>query len=126
MEREPRPQRSVFSGLPIIILAVFISTGGFAVFLNTRCQAQFNDAWTVVYPNSELITKEMAFLGLQRAVYRTDDAPGEVESWYTRTYLALRETVQETGVPEDALEIAWKVIPADDSGSQINLSRMCP
>ncbi|MCC6805121.1 MAG: hypothetical protein IT319_19735 [Anaerolineae bacterium] len=123
-----RDNRGVFAGVGVIIVAVIVTVGAVAVILNTRCTNTF---WDVarVYPGAALVESESTFLGLQRAVYHTDDAPETVESWYAQQRAAaLREGVTSGDFSEVPEANPGRVITADttNGGSLITFAATCP
>ncbi len=124
--------RGIFSGVGVITLAVVVTVMAASVFLHVRCANDFWDAANV-YPNAQLIESESNFLGLQRVVYHSNDAPEAVQDWY-RTQVAqqsaeqMREAVTSgdfRGVKQTAP--FWTITPdAERGGSSIILAVVCP
>ncbi len=123
-----RDNRGVFAGVGVIIVAVIVSVSALATVVYTRCTNTFWDT-AQVYPGAELIESDSTFLGLQRAVYHTDDAPETVEAWYAQQRAAaLREGVTSGDFSEVPAERNDRVIAADaaNGGSLITFAATCP
>ena len=123
-----RRNRTIFGGVGVIVLAVIVTASALALLLNTRCTNAFWDA-TNVYPGAMLIEQESNFLGLQRAVYHTDDSPAKVDSWITSEQAArMREGVTSGNFNNVAqFSPAWVVKPdTERGGSLITFAATCP
>lgn len=123
-----RDNRGVFAGVGVIIAAVIVTVSAVAVIVNTRCTNAFWDT-ARVYPGAALVESESTFLGLQRAVYHTDDAPETVEAWYTQERAAaLREGVTSGDFSEvpPADNDRWITPDTANGGSLITFAATCP
>jgi hypothetical protein len=131
-----KTNRSIFSGLGIITLLIIITVSGFSLFLNDRCQRSFWDN-QMIYPGAERLDEESVFLGVQRVVYHSPDAPTVIDRWYLAEYEArnaarnaaqMREAVVSGNFEqvEDAPTRNWVVEPDGQGGSTIMLAAICP
>lgn len=123
-----RDNRGIFAGLGVIILAVIVTVSALTIVVNTRCTNAFWDP-ARLYPGAELVESDSTFLGLQRAVYHTDDSPSTVEAWYTQQRAAaMREGVISGDFTEVPAVDPGRVITADttNGGSLITFAATCP
>lgn len=118
-----RQFRGIFSGVPLIIAAVLLSTGGLALALNESCKANFR-ASLLIYPNAALVREESEFLGAQRALYRTHDPLSRVRSWYQRQRAGAMRRAVVSGDFSHVPPERW-VITADGGGTLIAFSASC-
>lgn len=130
-----RNNRSVFSGVGVIVLAVIVSVIALAVYLNQRCVSQFWDQENL-YPGATLVESDSVFLGRQQAVYHTDDPPEVVNAWISQQEAALRQ--QQAAEMREALanggtietqEVEYPAQVAADAergGSIITFAVICP
>ncbi len=121
-----RDNRGILAGVGMITLAVIVTSGLLAAFLNNRCQSQFRDA-LALYPGAEIVVEDYPFLAQQRVELRSADAPETVEAWYTsQRAAAMRERVVSGNVSVLPSE-NWIIEAAPDgNGSVITLAQMCP
>lgn len=122
-----RDNRGTFAGVGIITLAVIGTVIAFSVFLHQRCANVFWDERDL-YPGAELIESESQFLGLQRAVYHSPDAPDVVSTWYQQRKAALmRDAVTSddyTAAREPSLSPLVET-DAERGGSLLTLAAYC-
>lgn len=124
-----KDNRSVFGGVAVITLLVIITVIGFAAFLNNRCQRAFWDD-QIIYPGAEKVEEEAAFLGVQRVVYRSPDAPEVVEAWYTEEIRVqrssqMREAVESGDFRNVETFLNWQIEPDTQGGSILTLAGNC-
>ncbi len=123
-----RDNRTVFAGVGVILLAVLVTVSALALVLNTRCTNAFWDAANV-YPGATVIEQESNFLGLQRAVYHTDDSPAKVDSWLTSEQAARMRAGVTSGNFNSVAQFSpyWTVKPdTEHGGSLITFAATCP
>ncbi len=119
-------RRSVFAGIGMITIAVIVTAGLLATFLNQRCQSNFR-ATLSIYPDAEIVTEAYPFLALQRVILHSADSVEMVSAWYrSERAAAMREAV--TGGTVSSLPPENWVIEAaqDREGSVITISETCP
>lgn len=119
-----KDNRSVFGGVVVITLLVIITVIAFAAFLNNRCQRAFWDN-QIIYPGAEKLEEEAAFLGIQRVVYRSPDAPNVVEAWYAGEDAAQMRAAVLSGDFSDRSRLSWVVEPDAQGGSILTLAGNC-
>ena len=119
-----KDNRSVFGGVGVITLLVIITVIGFAAFLNNRCQRAFWDD-QIIYPGAEKLEEEAAFLGIQRVVYRSLDAPDVVEAWYAAEDAAQMRAAVLSGDFSDRPRLSWVIEPDAQGGSILTLAGNC-
>ncbi len=123
-----RNNRTIFAGVGVVVLAVVVTVSVLAVFLNTRCTNAFWDSANV-YPGATLIEQQSNFLGLQRAVYHSDDSVAKVESWVTSEQAARMREAVTSGNFNSVAQFSpyWTVTPdAERGGSLITFAAICP
>lgn len=133
MTSEPMPPvgshdrqfRGLLAGLPIIIVLVIISTSAVAITMNQRCQDRFITQ-ARVYPGAGLVESRHDFLGQQRLVYATGDAPEQVEQWYSQAYAALMREAVVSGDFSNLPSEEWLVEADESGGSRVLLMTFCP
>ncbi len=127
-----RQKRGIFRGLGIITLLVIITVIGFSVFMNARCQSAFWDH-LAVYPGAVKLEEEAVFLGVQRVVYHSADAPEAINQWYAAQNAAenaaqMREQVLsgDFGDTGNAATPNWVIETDGQGGSTIMQAAICP
>jgi hypothetical protein len=127
MEPTHRQSRSIFAGVGVITLLSILVVVGFSLFLQQRCTSAFWDEM-LVYPGAERIEEESAFLGVQRVVYHSPDAPANVERWYiTQNAAQMRDAVVSGDFGEVPARQSWVVEPdAERGGSLMWAKTTCP
>ncbi len=123
-----RNNRTVFAGVGVVVLAVVVTVSVLAVFLNTRCTNAFGDSANV-YPGATLIEQQSNFLGLQRAVYHSDDSAAKIDSWYVSEQAAkLRASVTSGDFSAVAQPSPYWVVTPDveHGGNLITFAATCP
>ena len=123
-----KDNRGLFAGVGVIMLAVIVTVSIVAIVMNNRCSSAFWNE-TTIYPGAVLMDKEAVFLGVQRAVYHSDDAPETVEDWYQSQRAAtMREAVTSDDFGEAQTENTdWMIAPdAANGGSLITFAVTCP
>ncbi len=83
---------------------------------------------TSVYPGATLIEQQSNFLGLQRAIYHSDDSADTVNRWYTSQQAAKMRAAVTSGNFNDVEQTPlWVVTPdAERGGSLITFAATCP
>jgi len=121
-----RQKRGIFAGLGVVTLLTILTVVGLALFLQGRCSSNFWDN-LAVYPGAERVEEESVFLGVQRVVYHSPDAPATVERWYaTQNAAQMREAVV-SGDFGGTTRQSWVVEPdAERGGSLIWAQTVCP
>lgn len=80
--------RSVFSGLLVIILAVLVMIMAASTFFNAMCQSTF-DTNLPLYPNAQVVDQRFPFLGDKWMQLYIPVNSTDVRTWYNRaTYSA--------------------------------------
>lgn len=119
-----RQFRSIFSGFPLIIVAVIVTAAALALFLNNRCASMFRSA-ILLYPNAELAEEEATFLGLHRVIYTTPDSPAQVEEWYRQQWVASMRQAVTSGDFRSTQAQNW-IIAAEGDQTLITFATTCP
>ncbi len=121
-----KEKRGIFSGLAVVTLMTVLAVVAFALFLQQRCVSNFRDA-LVVYPGAELIEEESVFLGAQRVVYHSADAPEEIEQSITTQYAARMRDAVVSGDFSNTERQNWLIEPdAERGGSLLTMQTTCP
>lgn len=121
-----KQNRGIFAGLGVVTLLTVLMVVGLSLFLQQRCYSNFWDN-LVVYPGAERVSEESAFLGVQRVVYHSPDAPATVERWYmSRNAAQMRDGVV-SGDFRNVERLNWFVEPdMERGGSLIQAKTTCP
>jgi hypothetical protein len=123
---DKKASRNIFAGVGVIILAVIVTTGLLATFLNHRCQSRFRES-LAFYPGAEIVVEESPFLAMQRVELYSADPPETVQAWYTSRRAAAMRARVESGDFSELPPENWIIEPAvDRAGSTITLSEVCP
>lgn len=129
------PSPRIALGCLVVILAVFICSGGITLVLDRVCNAYLT-RYLQIYPNAEVIASQhnmIADFGIGTTVL-TLEAEGDhndVRAWHARTYGAfLRESLRSDDfiitVGRKLARVDWDVSPSvDGTGSQIILLSTC-
>jgi hypothetical protein len=121
-----RQNRGILSGLGVVTLLTVLMVVGLSLFLQARCSSLFWDN-LVVYPGAERVSEESVFLGVQRVVYHSPDAPATVERWYTTQNAAQMRDAVVSGDFSNTARLNWIVEPDDArGGSLIEAKTTCP
>lgn len=121
---EPRPPRSIASGVPVIILAIVVVFIALSLYLNQRCVDRFA-ASIAVFPNSELVTDVSNFLGLQERVYRTTDSVDTVQAWINQYQSSAMRRAVQTGNFYDIQSNPY-VLTREGDYTYLTYRVMCP
>lgn len=119
-----RQFRGIFSGLPLIIVAVIVTAVALTLFLNNRCASLFGSA-ILPYPNVELAEEEANFLGLHRVIHTTPDSPAQVEEWYRQQWIASMRQAVTSGDFRSTQAQNW-IIAAEGDQTLITFATTCP
>lgn len=121
-----RQKRGIFAGLGVITLLTIVVVIGLALFLQQRCASQFWDTM-LVYPGAERIEEEAVFLGVQRVVYHSPDAPATVERWYMAQNAAQMREGVVSGDFTNVERQNWVVEPDMERGGSLMWTQVtCP
>lgn len=121
-----RQNRSILSGLGVVTLLTALMVVGLSLLLQQRCASLFWDN-LVVYPGAERVSEESVFLGVQRVVYHSADAPGTVERWYVSRNAAQMRDGVVSGDFRNVERLNWFVEPdTERGGSLIQAKTTCP
>lgn len=124
-----RTNRSVFAGVPVIILLVTVAVLALLLFLNTRFMASVNECRAIQYPGATVISEQQPYFlqpfGQLSQMLHSPDEPGVVQSWYANYFVsAQREAVVSGDFTQDTPSPNWSVGTAEGGGSEILL--VCP
>jgi len=126
-EREPKPQRSILSGLGVVVLLSFLLVGGVTTFLYQQCTTSFWDSrW--LYPDAEIVAGTAYFLSTQTRTLRIAATPAIVEEWIRVQVAQITRAAVVSGNVDAVAEPSRYTLEADPQGNGTLLiySRNCP
>ncbi len=124
-----RTSRSLFAGVPIIIVLVIGAVLVVLLILNTRFMASVNECRAIQYPGATVIDEQQPYFlqpfGQLSQTLHTPDAPDVVTAWYTNYFVsAQREAIVSGDFTQNTPSPNWMVGTAEGGGSEILL--VCP
>lgn len=121
----PRSGRSVFAGLPVIILLVIVSVFALAIVLHLRFMSQVNDcrANAALYPDLQLVSEQppdfLQLYGALRSNFYAPVPPDEAEDTIRRVQTQIRRAAVVSGDFNELPTGTFVVDPAEGGGSTI-------
>lgn len=124
-----RTNRSLFAGVPIILVLVIGSVLVVLLILNNRFMASINECRAIQYPGATMVSEEQPYFlqpfGQLAQELHSADAPDVVSQWYTSYFAtSMRAAIEEGDFTDVGPSPNWSVTAAENGGSRILL--VCP